>query len=157
MAVAWACEAHNALQTELATFHQKRRQMLFAARNFELLAEEADMKLQSVKQQVDMLIRTALDQVSVPKVAQEQRYSQASYVQEIPRPGCFGTNNYFIFSVTAADSIHLQTTWLVPSVLGEALTLFITFIRSVYQSHKDNRWILISHQVTVPVWCMLYD
>ena len=96
MAVAWACEAHNTLQTELATLQQKRSQMLFAARNLELLAEEADEKLQSVKQQVDMLIRAALDQVSAFKAAQEQQHLRDSYMRMQEMLSCYG-NNYSMF------------------------------------------------------------
>lgn len=92
MAVAWACEARNTLQTEIVTLQQKRSQMLFAARNFELLAEEADEKLQSVEQQVDMLIRAALDQVSAFKAAQEQQRLRDSYVRMKEMSGCYGNN-----------------------------------------------------------------
>ena len=92
MVVAWACEAHNTLQTEVATLQQKRSQMLFAARNFELLAEEADVKLQSVRQQVDMLIRVALDQIAASEVVQEQQRLPVSCMN---REG-FG-NNFLLF------------------------------------------------------------
>jgi hypothetical protein len=130
MAVAWACEAHNALQSELATIHQKRRQMLFAARNFELLAEEADMALQSelatihqkrrqmlfsarnfelLAEEADMKLQSVKQQVDMLiRVALDQvsapkvaQEQRLSYMdQETPR--CFG-NNLFYFSVTATD------------------------------------------------------
>jgi hypothetical protein len=72
MAIAWACEEHNSLQAELVSWRRKQRQMLFAVRNFQLLATEAEEKMLSAKQQVDLLIRVALDEISAAQALQEQ-------------------------------------------------------------------------------------
>jgi hypothetical protein len=68
MAIAWACEAHNALQTQAVTFDRKRRQMIFAARNYELLRNEVDTRIQTVKEQVNTLIQKSLEKVSRSEV-----------------------------------------------------------------------------------------
>jgi hypothetical protein len=73
MAIAWACEEHNGLQAEVVSWRRKQRQMLFAARNFQLLAMEAEEKMLSAKQQVDLLIRVALDEISAARTLQKQK------------------------------------------------------------------------------------
>jgi hypothetical protein len=90
MAIAWACEEHNSLQAELVSWRRKQRQMLFAARNFQLLATEAEEKTLSAKQQVDLLIRVALDEISAARTLQEQKQhppgSPRCFAIQLPSP-----------------------------------------------------------------------
>ena len=92
MAIAWACEEHNGLQAEVVSWRQKQHQMLFAVRNFQLLATEAEEKMLSAKQQVDLLIRVALDEISAAQTLQKQRQhtsppdSPCCFVIQLPSP-----------------------------------------------------------------------
>jgi len=89
MAIAWACEEHNALQAEAVSYRQKQRQMVFAARNFQIVAAEAEEKMLSSKQQIDLLIRLAMDEISA---AQQQvsadEDSPRCFDIEMPLPQC---------------------------------------------------------------------
>jgi hypothetical protein len=77
MAVAWACEAHHVLQTQVATFDQKARQMLFTARNYQLQTVEATARLRTVTQQVDILIKDAIEKICALEVTRDSE-SKAS-------------------------------------------------------------------------------
>jgi hypothetical protein len=80
MAVAWACEAHHVLQTQVATFDRKARQMLFAARNYQLQTVEATSRLRTVTQQVDILIKDAIEKIRALEVTRGSEASKCSAV-----------------------------------------------------------------------------
>ena len=88
MAIAWACEEHNSLQAEVVSWRRKQRQTLFAARNFQLLAAEAEEKMLSAKQEVDLLICVALDEITAARTNEQQQRSPRCFPIQLPSSSC---------------------------------------------------------------------
>jgi hypothetical protein len=63
MAIGWACETHQSLQAEYMMFRRRQRQLLYMARNYQLLAGQAYDRVASAKQHVDLLLHTVMDGV----------------------------------------------------------------------------------------------
>ena len=64
LAIAYVCEAHNALASEAITIERRYRQCLVAARSLELRMLTARGKVGQLKQRVDMLVGIALDEIA---------------------------------------------------------------------------------------------
>ena len=64
LAIAYYCEAHNALISDAVTAERRYRQMVVATRNYELRMHSAHIKAQRLKEKVDLLVNTALDELA---------------------------------------------------------------------------------------------
>ncbi|KIM72029.1 hypothetical protein PILCRDRAFT_16501 [Piloderma croceum F 1598] len=63
MSIAYACEAYNAQEAEAVKAERQYRQLVVAARSYELRMLAARDKVRQVKQSVDILVNIALDQM----------------------------------------------------------------------------------------------
>jgi hypothetical protein len=64
MALAYVCEAYNAVVSEAAAAERRYRQSLVATRSFELRMNAACDKVPQLKLRLDMLVGLALDEIA---------------------------------------------------------------------------------------------
>jgi len=64
MAIAYVCEAHNAMASDAVAAERRYRQMLVATRSYELRMLLAQEKVRRLKDRVDMLVNLALDEAT---------------------------------------------------------------------------------------------
>jgi hypothetical protein len=128
MAIAWAYEAYNVLESERTIMQHRRRQMIFEARSYQLQEEEKLSSAQTIMRDVQQLINLSLSKVSASGFVPERQHP--------PWSSPHGRNNLPSLSKASA---HAGEFALVVVARGNSLrpvqTAVVLIVRCLHTSH----------------------